>query len=255
MLTSRKNELVKAISTACFDKVKRCAELYGTDSEAYAHALFEYELAVRSSDSKPDKFGNVKYHCMPFGSGDADNDAPVTINGTFSRRYGGHVGATKRTHTHHPDGWEMEFFVVKRYRHDGWDFNGEGTGNQLIDEILCWLKLQGTSYADLLCPILKYETAKSDKCRSLSETMKDRVAIVAQKAVCVGNLEDVCYEAQRRNAKEGYNGVPARVRMAQLKDLASHMEWRDVEFNPGNSGVIFDYAQDCYKAVFIDYAL
>ena len=42
---------------------------------------------------------------------------------------------------------------------------------------------------------------------------------------------------------------------AQLKDMAKRMEWRDVEWNPGNSGVIFDYAQGCYKAVFIDYAL
>lgn len=255
MLTSRKNLSVKAISSACFDNVKHCAKWYGINSKAYAHALFEYELAVRSSDSKPDALGNVKYHCMPFGGGDADNDATVTINGTFSRRYGGHTGATKRTHTMHPDGWEMEFFVVKRYRHDGWDFNGEGTGNQLIDEIQCWLKLQDTPDADLLCPILKYETAKSDKCRNLSETMKERVAIVAQKAVYVDNLERACRYAENRNENEGYKGVSASRRMAQLKDLASRMSWRDVEYNPGNSGVIFDYAQNCYKAVFIDYAL
>jgi hypothetical protein len=254
MLTPRTNSAVKAISTACFERVKRYAKIYGENSVQYAHALFEYELAVRSSDSKPDRFGVVKYHCMPVGGGDADTDS-VTINGTFSRRYGGHCGATKRTHTHHPDGWEMQFFVVKRYRHDGWDFNGEGTGNQLVDEIRCWLKLQNTADADFLCPILKYETAKSDKCRSLSDTMKERVCIVAQKAVHVDTLAGACHDAERRNRESGYHGISAESRIAQLENMAKRMHWRDVRHNPGNSGVIFDYAQGCYKAVFIDYAL
>lgn len=255
MLTSRKNSAVKAISTVCFERVKRYEKLYGTESRKYKQALFEYELAVRSSDSKPDAAGNVKYHNMPFGGGDADNDAAVTINGTFSRRYGGHTGATKRTHDHHPDGWEMKFFVVKRYKWHGHDFGGHGSGNQLIDEINCWLKLQDTSDADFLCPVLKYETAKSDKCRSLSETMKERVCIVSQKAVWVDDLEGACREAERRNNAEGLSGISAKNRMAQLENMANRMHWWDVKRNPGNSGVIFDYAQGCYKAVFIDYAL
>lgn len=254
MLTSRKNASVKSLSTACFDRVKRYEKRYGVGSVQYQHALFEYELAVRSSDSKPDAFGMVKYHCMPIGGGDADTDS-VTINSIFSRRRGGHTGATKRTHTHHPDGWEMRFFVVKRYRHDGWDFNGEGCGNQLIDEINCWVKLSDTADADFLCPIFKYETAKSDKCRSLSETMKDRVCIIAQKAVWVDDLYGACREAERRNRENGYHGISANSRVAQLEDMARRMGWRDVKHNPGNSGVIFDYAQGCYKAVFIDYAL
>lgn len=254
MLTPRTNQSVKSLSSACFAKVERTAKLYGIGSVQYEQALFEYELAVRSSDSRPDRFGVVKYHCMPIGGGDSDTDS-VTVNGLFSRRRGGHCGATKRTHTHHPDGWELEFFVVKRYRHDGWDFNGEGSGNQLIDEIRCWLKLQNTADADFLCPIFKYETAKSDKCRSLSETMKERVCIIAQKAIWVDDLAGACRYAEQMNRKNGYVGVPANRRIAQLEDMASRMHWRDVRHNPGNSGVIFDYAQGCYKAVFIDYAL
>lgn len=255
MLTSRKNLSVKSLSVACFENVKQCAKIYGEYSDEYKKAVFEYELAVRSSDSKPDKNGCVKFHCMPFGGGDADNDATETINGLFSRRRGGHCGATKRTHLSHPDGWEMQFFVVKRYRHDGWDFHGEGTGNQLIDEINCWLKLHDTADADFLCPIFKYETAKSDKCKSLSDTMKERICIVAQKAVWVDDLEGACMVAERRNKEEGYVGTSARVRKTQLEDMAKRMGWRDVRYNPGNSGVIFDYSQGCYKAVFIDYAL
>lgn len=245
MLTSRKNTSVKSISAACFDKVELFAHLYGTESVQYKKALFEYELAVRSSDSRPDRFGVVKYRNMPFSE----------ICDLFSRRRGGHCGATKRTHTCHPDGWELEFFVVKRYRHDGWDFHGEGTGNQLIDEIRCWLKLQETDDADLLCPILKYETAKSDKCKSLSDTMKERVCIVAQKAEYVSDMVDACRDAERRNRQDGYRGTPALERIEQLENLAKRMGWRDVRFNSGNSGVIFDHAQKCWKAVFIDYAL
>ena len=255
MLTKRNNPAVKALSDACFQSVKDAAKTYGEGSPAYLRALFEYELAVRSSDSRPDRFGYVKYRCMPIGGGDADMAACETVNGTFSRRWGGHTGATKRTHTHHPEGWEMKFFVVKRYRHDGWDFNGEGSGNQLVDEINCWLKLSDTPDSDFLCPIFKYETAKSDKCRSLSETMKERVCIIAQKAVYVDDLAGACHYAERLNRESGIPCESAKVRIADLKDMANRMGWRDVEYNPGNSGVIYDYAKSCYKAVFIDYAL
>lgn len=245
MLTKRNNPTVKAVSVACFEAVKKSAKLYGTNSPEYKRAVFEYELAVRSSDSKPDAFGVIKYRNMNFGE----------ICELFSRRYGGHTGATKRTHDCHPDGWTLQFFVVKRYKWHGHEFWGEGCGNQLIDEIECWLKMQDTPDADFLCPIFKYETAKSDKCKPLSDTMKERVCIIAQKAVHVSNMREACEEAERRNRREGFHGVTAEKRISQLKDLARRMHWRDVEWNGGNSGVIFDYSQNCYKAVFIDYAL
>lgn len=245
MLTSRKNLSVKALSVKAFENVERTARRYGTDSEQYKRALFEYELAVRSSDSRKVVCGRPQYRNTPFSE----------ICGLFSRRYGGHTGATKRTHTHHPDGWEMQLFVVKRYKYHGFEFWGEGCGNQLIDEINCWVKLAETPDADYLCPIFKYETAKSDKCQPLSDTMKERVCIVAQKAVWVDDLEGACKDAEARNRACGYRGVPATRRQEQLEDMAKRMGWRDVRHNPGNSGVIFDYSQGCYKAVFIDYAL
>lgn len=245
MLTKRNNLSVKSLSSACFESVKKAEKLYGVHSEQYRKAVFEYELAVRSSDSKPDAFGVVKYHNMPFGD----------ICNLFSRRYGGHTGATKRTHTRHPDGWELQFFVVKRYKYHGHEFWGEGCGNQLIDEIACWVKLQDTPDADFLCPIFKFETAKSDKCKPLSDTMKERVCIIAQKAVWTDALRGACKVAEQMNRDNGYNGISASRREKQLLDMANRMGWRDVEWNPGNSGVIFDYSQNCYKAVFIDYAL
>lgn len=245
MLTKRTNQSVKSLSTVCFERVKRYARQYGTESVHYQRALFEYELAVRSSDSKRVIDGRPEYRNMDFGE----------ICELFSRKFGGHCGATKRTHVEHPDGWELKFFVVKRYKWHGHDFWGEGCGNQLIDEINCWVKLQDTDDADFLCPILKYETAKSDKCKPLSDTMKERVCIIAQKAVWTDDLCGACREAERRNRAEGYKGISAERRISQLRDMANRMGWRDVEYNPGNSGVIFDYAQGCYKAVFIDYAL
>lgn len=173
----------------------------------------------------------------------------------YSRSNGGHCGATKRTHTISHEGFEFNYIVIKRYKTNGWQFNGEGTGNQLIDEIECWQKLAATADADCLCPILKYFTCKSDKVTAISDTMKNRVLIIAQKAVYVDDLEGACKEAERMNRNNGYNGESAKARTTKLLDLAKRMKWRDVEYNPGNSGVIFDYEQNCYKAVFIDYAL
>lgn len=173
----------------------------------------------------------------------------------YSRRFGGHCGATKRTHTHHPDGWELELFVVKRYKWHGWDAIGEGSGNQMIDEIDCWERLADTDEADLLCPILKWFKVRSDKCAPLTEKAKDRVVIIAQKAVYVSDMVDACNHAERLNRENGFHGKSSRRRVEELKNMANRHHWRDVEFNPGNSGVIFDYNLNCYKAVFIDYAL
>ena len=173
----------------------------------------------------------------------------------FSRSRGGKCGATKRTHLHHPDGWAFKYIVVKRYRSDGWSFNGEGSGNQMIDEIDCWERLADTPEADFLCPIIKWFKVRSDKCAPLTEKAKDRVVIIAQRAVYVSDLREACKDAERRNREDGLRGESAANRARKLLDMANRHNWRDVEFNGGNSGVIFDYSKNCWKAVFIDYAL
>lgn len=233
MFTSRKNPSVKAIQSAMSAKATKGSKT----------ARIEHNLSSYTAKDDPSRPGRHNYSHEEFQD-------------MFSRRHGGHCGATKRTHTEHPDGWEFEFIVVKRYKWHGHEFWGEGCGNQLIDEIECWNRMAETPDADCLCPILKYFTCKSDKVKPLADKMKERVVIIAQKAVYVSDLADACREADNLNRKHGkYSGTTPWEREEKLLELANRMGWRDVRYNPGNSGVIFDYAANCYKAVFIDYAL
>jgi len=154
------------------------------------------------------------------------------------------------------NGEDFKYIVVKRFKKHGHIFNGYGTGNQLIDEINCWEEYSDKPGADFLCPILKYFTSKSDKVPPTSETMLENVVIIAQKAVDVGDAYSFCWEAERLNNIHGYIGTDSDERYRQLEKFAKEdNDWWDCMGNPGNSGVIFDYNQNCYKAVFIDYAL
>lgn len=226
MFTKRiENETLKAFQTFLSNEA----------SKGNAQARYEHNLSCYSAKDDPSRPGR-------------HNFSQEEICERFSRRYGGSCGATKRTHV-------LDYIVVKRYKWNGHEFWGEGCGNQLIDEINCWNRLASTPEADCLCPILKYFTCKSDKVKPLADKMKERVVIIAQKAVSVSNMHEACKDAERRNRAEGYRGTPARVREEQLDNMARKMGWRDVKWNSGNSGVIFDHSKNCYKAVFIDYAL
>jgi hypothetical protein len=170
------------------------------------------------------------------------------------------AGASKVCHLTNEADEDFRYIVIKRTRTDGWMPNvnrehGKCTGNQLIDEINCWLEYQEKPEADLLCPILKYFTSKSDKVTATSEKMQHNVVIIAQRAVYVDNANWACKKAEELNNKNGFNGEASEVRYAKLKALSKANGWRDAIHNGGNSGVIFDYAKGCYKAVFIDYAL
>jgi hypothetical protein len=167
-------------------------------------------------------------------------------------------GATKTCHVKNHFGDEFEYIVIKRHQVDGYlpeKRNNKSTGNQLIDEINCWVEFAERPESDLLCPIFKYFTSKSDKVTAKSETMQHNVIIIAQKAVYISDAEDACAEAERMNREHGYKGESKRTRYAKLEALSDSQNWRDAMYNPGNSGVIFDYHKNCYKAVFIDYAL
>ena len=175
------------------------------------------------------------------------------INELYSRSgWDGECGATKVCHLRNHNGEKFKYIVVKRFKNHGHDFS---EGNQLIQEINCWQKLAITDSADCLCPILKYFTSKSDKVSENSETMKNNVVIIAQKAVYVSNAKGACLEAERLNREKGYKGETAQHRYDKLKALANEQGWWDAMRNGGNSGVVFDYSKGCYKAVFIDYAL
>lgn len=177
-------------------------------------------------------------------------------------RMGQHQGASKCTHTSNHNGDEFKYIVIKRSRRGGYmpDVKQEHkdcTGNQIIDEVNCWEKYANNEeVADLLCPILKYFKSKSDKVTSTSEKMQDNNIIISQKAIATGDASEMCDLAEDMNYEEGYyTDEDAYTRYDKLKNLSDMMGWRDVLYNVGNSGVIFDYANNCYKAVFIDYAL
>lgn len=227
MFTTRKNPTVKAFQTFLSNEATK-----GNKVARYEHNVCSY--TAKDSWDRPNRHNYTQEE--------------IINNPDFSRKYGGSCGATKRTHC-------LDYIVVKRYKWNGFEFWGEGCGNQLIDEINCWNRLAETPDADYLCPILKYFTCKSDKVKPLADKMKEKVVIIAIKAVFVGDLREACREAERRNKAEGFKGETYETRKTKLLDLSERMGWRDVEWNGGNSGVIFDHAKNCYKAVFIDYAL
>jgi len=169
-------------------------------------------------------------------------------------------GATKTCHLVNHEGDAFKYIVIKRHKTGGYVPNVHGehakcTGNQLVDEINCWVEFAETEYADLLCPILKYFTSKSDKVTATSETMQNNVVIIAQKAVYVSDAYSACRKAERLNREHGYVGEDADERLQKLARMSKKQGWRDAMHNGGNSGVIFDYNKGYYKAVFIDYAL
>lgn len=169
----------------------------------------------------------------------------------FSRDYGDGHGATKTVHI-------LDHIVVKRHQKHGYipeRRNAKATGNQLIDEINCWEEFVNEAEGDLLCPLFKYFTSKSDKVSATSETMQRNVVIIAQKAVKVGSASRMCRKAEEMNKEHGYRGETADSRYKKFEELSAKKNWRDVLYNGGNCGVIFDYEKKCYKAVIIDYAL
>lgn len=177
-------------------------------------------------------------------------------------RIGQHRGASKCTHTYNHYGDEFKYIVIKRslkygYLPDIEQEHADCTGNQIIDEINCWEKnASNEEVADLLCPILKYFKSKSDKVINTSEKMQDNNIIISQKAIKTGDASEMCRLAEEMNREEGYKVEDdAWSRYHKLQELSDSMGWRDAMYNNGNSGVVFDYSKNCYKAVFIDYSL
>lgn len=231
-ITTRKNLSVKALQSV-MAKAKKQSK----------RALLEWEMACNTNVNR----GKVY--------------AQEELFDLYARdSYKCEHGASKTCHLESHEGNDFKYIVLKRHRTGGYIPNAHRehdkcTGNQLLDEINCWLEFAETEKADLLCPILKYFTSKSDKVRATSETMQHNIIIIAQKAVYVSNAQDACRKAERMNAEKGYKGEDAQTRYDKLKALSNAQGWRDAMRNGGNSGVIFDYHKGCYKAVFIDYAL
>lgn len=228
---------------------QECMNIYNKSVKSFlakekkvnARALFEYDLAFQNNANRGKVYNQADINRL-YGRDDWEAEK----------------GATKTTHLDAHDGKPFRYIVVKRHQTNGYlpeRRNKWATGNQLIDEINCWLRFAQHDEADLLCPILKYYTSKSDRVKATSETMQENVVIVAQRAVKTGNAYRMCEKAEEMNREHGYKGESADRRYRKLEALSESQNWRDVLRNPGNSGVIFDYSKNCYKAVFIDYAL
>lgn len=231
--TTRKNATTKAIQS-----------IMAKAKKTNPQALIEWEMSCNTNSERGHIFDQTELHQLY----SRDNwDA-------------GH-GATKTCHLRCHNGNKFEYIVVKRHQTNGYidehanNPDSKQTGNQLIDEINCWLEYAEREEADYLCPILKYFTSKSDKVSAISEKMQNNVVIIAQKAVEVGRCYDMCKLAEKMNKKAGYDYENADDRFYDMKEFSSNQGWRDALNNSGNSGIIFDYSKGCYKAVFIDYAL
>lgn len=235
-LTSRKNLSVKAIQS------KMASEKKYNDTIRY-----EWEMACNTNVNR----GNVY------------KQEYILTHYSREEGYNERAGASKVCHLKNEYGNDFEYIVIKRMLEYGWvldeyEINREHekcTGNQLIDEINCWLEYQEKEEGDLLCPILKYFTSKSDQVKATSETMCNNVVIISQKAIYVNNASMCCAKAEALNNQHGLKGEDFITRMKKLEALSKARGWRDAIHNSGNSGVIFDYSKNCYKAVFIDYAL
>lgn len=233
-MTSRKNLSVKSIQSVMASEKKHSEQ-----------ALIEWEMACNTNVNRGTVYNQTEIHSLY-----ARDDWRKCEQ-----------GASKTCHLHCHNGNEFQYIVVKRHQTNGWidehaeNPNTKQTGNQLIDEINCWLEYEETDKADLLCPILKYFTSKSDKVTAISKKMQANVVIIAQKAVYVNSAAWACRKAEELNRENGFWGENADQRLEKLRSFSRSQGWRDAMNNPGNSGVVFDYSRNCYKAVFIDYAL
>lgn len=224
MLTSRKNASVKALQS-----------VLNSEKDINEKSMFEYKASTNNT-----RIGTID-----------QSEIKELYTRKVTRKV--HCGATKLTHVlFHKDDSEFKHIVIKRFKENGFDIDGK---NQLVSEIKAWQKYELTPDADFLCPIMKFFMSKSDKVDENSDTMKENVIIIAQKACYVQNARRACEKAEELNEEFGYDGTDAETRYNQLKDFSRMNGWWDAVNNGGNSGVIFDYAQGCYKAVFIDYAL
>lgn len=230
-MTTRKNNQVKALQSIMARAKKHDYE-----------TLIEWELSCNTNSQRGHVYNQLELLKL------------------YDRYGNNHQGCSKAVHLMSHKGHKFKYIVLKRHKRHGYipdvrQEHSKCTGNQLIDEIACWQEFVEREESDYLCPILKFFTSKSDQVRATSETMLENVVIIAQKAVYVDDLRSCCRHAENLNSLKGYTGEDADTRYEKMKRFAKKQSWRDAVGNPGNCGVIFDYSKQCYKAVFIDYAL
>jgi hypothetical protein len=170
-------------------------------------------------------------------------------------------GASKMTYLHSAEnGFNFHYIVIKRMRKDFYPasmLRGDNpNNNQCAEELKMFLTLEkeNSIYFDLLNPILRYDTVKSDHNNSEGKKALEKTLLVCLKAFDIGDWEDACRSAEDLNRANGLKGESYISRYAKGKEFANTFNLADIVYNTGNSGVIYDAVNNCYKAVFIDYA-
>ena len=129
-------------------------------------------------------------------------------------------------------------------------------GNQVGAEIDCFINAN-EKLRDVLCPILSYFKVKSDKVTDKDAKAYEKYLIISQKAIFIGYFEECCEKAFKMNEEEGYYNIYNSWydMLNRLSDILNDNNINDWEGHPCNSGIIFDYENNCYKPVLIDYGL
>ena len=173
-------------------------------------------------------------------------------------RYGESSGCSKATHLHNVvNGDAFHYIVVKRMKKHciKWLKNQAHAEIEMFD--ICYQN----NDTDCICPIVKSYETKSDHNNPESDKAYENIIIIAQKAVYVSNAKNACIKAEELNAIETERHIDytncedAGTRYKKLEAWSNKYDMNDCLSNGGNTGVIYDYAKHCYKAVFIDYAL
>lgn len=212
-------------------------------------AMREWNMAGCSHGKSPDRLWwdcTEKYN-VP--QSELDATAPHDLDEADAN------GASKLVYWHDAQtGMRYDHIVVKVERTDRHSTSYWGWQIQCRDEVKAWEALAKTPDADLLCPVLKYFKPKSDH-PGLKKS-RSRMMVISQKAVFIGSLEECLQEAQTRNTvNRKYSAEGKAERRERIIDLCNRMGWRDVLHHGANCGVIYDYHNNCYKAVIVDYAL
>ena len=170
-------------------------------------------------------------------------------------------GCSKMTYLHSAEnGFSFKHIVIKRMRKDfvpAYRLRGDNpNNNQCAEELKMFLTLEKeeSKYFDLLNPILRYDTVKSDHNDTEGKKALEKTLLVCLKAFDISDWEDACKRAEELNNMYGLKGESYSSRYYKGEDFAYTYNLDDVICNRKNSGVIYDPIKNCYKAVFIDYA-
>lgn len=191
------------------------------------HSRYEWELAINTNNQRGKVYSQTELLKM------------------FPNDNGDDSGASKTCYI-------LDNIVIKRQKQNSCGY----FGNQVANEINCFVNAD-EKLRSVLCPILAYYKVKSDKVNDDDKKAYEKYLIISQKAVYVNDFETCCQKAFDLNIQKGYYNIfkDWETMYNALAKILKTNNINDWQGHGGNSGVIFDYENNCYKAVLIDYGL